>query len=266
MRLGIDIGGTNTKVALFNKSELLKEKSFKTPKEDFFHLLEEIRTFFGEVNHIGIAAPNVYEGELLSPPNLNWKNLDLKKQVLDFFPTSTASLWHDSHAMAYGHSLYYGLDKTNSLFLTLGTGIGSCARINGQFIAGMELGHIRISEEKINCSCGRFGHLESFCGAKGFRDLYFSLSGNHCEAKEIYIKAKAKDPMAIQSIEYYFSYLFKGVEIAATMLPLKNIYLTGGMAKILELYNGRELNVFPKRQISISYLEGEKATLGAAYL
>ena len=71
----------------------------------------------------------------------------------------------------------YGVLKgyDRSIFLTLGTGIGGAAFIDGKLLTagnrpGYEFGHMVIQKDGIECTCGRKGCFERYASMKVFKN------------------------------------------------------------------------------------------------
>ena len=76
---------------------------------------------------------------------------------------------NDSKAAAEAEYTYGALQGYNdSVFLCLGTGIGSAVFLNGKLLKankhiGFELGHMVIDKNGIECNCGKRGCFETYC-------------------------------------------------------------------------------------------------------
>ena len=88
--VGIDVGGTNTRVALINEEyKILERIQFSTDSKDpevtLNKIGEIIKEFGKEVEGIGISCPgplDLIEGVVLAPPNLpGWHHLALSKRL-----------------------------------------------------------------------------------------------------------------------------------------------------------------------------------------
>ena len=88
--VGIDVGGTNTRVALINEEyKILERIQFSTDSKDpevtLNKIGEIIKEFGKEVEGIGISCPgplDLIEGVVLTPPNLpGWHHLALSKRL-----------------------------------------------------------------------------------------------------------------------------------------------------------------------------------------
>jgi len=187
--LSIDLGGTNTKIALFNSKLSLKAKTSFFTKKFFSNrdkLLSEIikRSFaLIDKNHIrhdqvlamGIGVPGLVDfakGKVYYLPNVpHWKNTPLKK-VLEKRTRFKVFVDNDVNLMALAELRLGAAKKAkNAVCLTLGTGVGGGLILNGQLFRGSsycsgEIGHIPLNIWGNKCSCGGRGCLETYVGNK----------------------------------------------------------------------------------------------------
>lgn len=132
MYLAIDIGGTKTLIALFNKrGRVLKKFKFKTPekKSEFLAILKSALVPFSlkygeKIEHIVIAVPGLIENNIaVKFGNRPWKNLDFIQELKNLFNLEAGkiALKNDADlATVYESSFHKGL----TLYLTFSTGIG----------------------------------------------------------------------------------------------------------------------------------------------
>lgn len=149
MYLIIDIGGTKTLIALFNKrGRVLRKFKFKTPekKSEFLGLLKSAlvpfsMTFREKVEQIVIAVPGEIKDNIaVKFGNRPWKNLDFAHELKNLF-SSKITLKNDADlATVYESSFHKGL----TLYLTFSTGIGGGLARRGVLAknsASVEPGH-----------------------------------------------------------------------------------------------------------------------------
>jgi len=163
--LALDIGGTKTTAAIGTvDGEILSQETVDTrAKEGFERAWEVIADLTGRVlaqNNeqissiaVSIGGPvDASAGMILSPPNLpGWDEIPLKKLLEEKFNLST-EIEHDAKAGALAEN-YFGVAKSvrNFVFLTVGTGIGAGALIDGRLARGNrdnfgEVGHWRLAD------------------------------------------------------------------------------------------------------------------------
>ena len=128
--IGIDIGGTNTRVALINENyEIIQREQFSTNIEDPQITLKQIKSlidnFHVDILGVGVSCPgplDLIHGKILTPPNLGkkWWNFEI-----------------DANLAALAEAIV-GKGKAFNyvVFMTISTGIGSGFVINQQIYHG----------------------------------------------------------------------------------------------------------------------------------
>ena len=193
--LGIDIGGSLTKVGLvYNDGRILDKTIFKTEAEkDFNFFIKKLKAETDEliskqivaieIIAIGVGAPNAnpYSGQIENPPNLKWgKATPIAKEIQNTFKLPVY-IANDANAAALGE-LQYGIGKglKNFVTLTLGTGLGSGIISDGKLLIGAhgvagEIGHVNVDPYGRKCNCGLQGCLETYASVTGIKRTVFEL-------------------------------------------------------------------------------------------
>ncbi len=284
--LGIDIGGTNLKTGIFSikKKKILEKKTVKTEKKlKYFTMqLKDIVFFYNnkyKIKGIGIGFPgNISpQGEILFSPHIpdsvgfNIKNFfkkDLKTNI---------KIENDANLFALAH-YKFSKEKINDLIcLTIGTGIGGGAVINGKLFQnsrgiGTEFGHICVVPNGEPCSCGKNGCLEAYSSSSGMIKRYKDKSIK--EFIDLFNLAKNGDKKALKIIKEGFYYLGVGCGSLVNIFAPEIIFFAGGVASVFEnfyndFYNGFEKNIlnFLKNKVKFkkSFIE-DGGILGAIAL
>ena len=267
LTLGIDIGGTNTKFGLVDKSgkvylrESLSTEADKPAELLFNRIFKKLATAQKQlpgnisIKGVGIGAPNAnyYTGTIESPPNLSWQSVDLIKLVRRHLELPV-SVTNDANAAALGE-MKFGNARNFKHFIeiTLGTGVGSGIVVNGEILYGHdgfagEMGHVIIERNGRQCGCGRRGCLETYASATGItrtmeeilsssaeNSLLRNLPESKLTSKKIYEAALDKDPLALQAFETTGKYLGLGIADAIHYFSPEAIILFGGLAAAGEL-------------------------------
>ncbi len=196
LALGIDIGGTSTKLSLIDPAgNIISRSSFSTnervDEHDFFqHLFASIDGLMADdsvqVVGIGAGAPSVneQEGTIENAANLPFSpKVEFVKTVYER-QRIPVSLVKDGNASTLGE-WHFGAAKgmKNFMLLTLGTGLGCGIVANGQLLGGEfghggEAGHVCVQPSGRACGCGRFGCLETYVSATGLKRTVFDLMAN----------------------------------------------------------------------------------------
>jgi glucokinase len=291
--IGIDIGGTNTKIGVIDTDgETLEYQVFPTQGDrDFSEYsarlilrIQEILTHINEkqILGIGIGAPNANpkSGCIENPPNINWTIAPIIQELKKAFPNIEILLENDANIAAYGEK-YFGLAKKLNHFvvITLGTGLGSGLFANNHLVAGEdhtggEAGHITIVPNGRKCHCGGRGHFESYVSVYGIQTTAQEIFNRELEFKEITHLLKEENPKAIEVFRKTTDYLALGLASIASLLKPDRMILTGGVSSYIENFMPQlteEFNtlVYPqfkgKVPISVSNIASKKgAVFGAA--
>ena len=147
----------------------------------------------------------------------------------------------------------------SSVFITLGTGVGSGLIIfgrpwSGHHSAGGELGHFIMNIDGEPCTCGRNGCLERYCSATGLirigretamqhteSQLWSACDGNmeNLNGKIIFGCAKDGDPVALEVFNEYIHNLCLALSSVICLLDPEVIVLGGGISKSGRFSAGR---------------------------
>ncbi|MEZ4807896.1 MAG: ROK family protein [Flavobacteriales bacterium] len=299
MILGIDIGGTTSKLGLVEGGTVIARSRIATLGHRDEHAFADALVEAGKalirvqdvpmVKAIGIGAPNAnqYTGIVEMAPNLPWKN-DVPLAAMITERTGVrAVLGNDANAAALGEWRYgAGRGSDDLLVVTVGTGIGSGFIVNGELLLGSagnagELGHTIIVMDGRTCTCGRAGCLEAYVSIRGIRRTYSELDGDTGLLKDDGVRSIAEaaakgDPAALQTFKHTARWLAVGLANAAAITGPRRIVLFGGiarsgevlMAPLRERFMDALLNIHHGRSdLVLSALpEDDAALLGAAAL
>ncbi len=182
--LGIDIGGTNVKIAVVGHSGRIRARGVidTNPSEGPRRTFRRIETAANAmISGIGVTGVGVgcaglidpVRGRLYSSPNLpGWENSPLKRIADRAFGVYTL-VDNDANSAAYGEfRLGASRGARHMVFVTLGTGVGGGIIVDGELLRGQanfaaELGHTTIDPNGPRCRCGNRGCLEAYVGSYG---------------------------------------------------------------------------------------------------
>ena len=127
-----------------------------------------------DIASIGIASPGIADtetGTVKYANNLPFRNFKICSMLSEKTGVADVKVANDANAAAWGEAVA-GAAKgsTNSVMITLGTGVGGGIIIDNKIYAGFnaaggELGHIVIEYNGRPCSCGRCGCWEAYSSA-----------------------------------------------------------------------------------------------------
>jgi len=185
--VGIDFGGTNIKIGLFDSQLNLLGKSSvasgvdEGPDAVIAQMVESVKTLLaeaslsqGDLAAVGVGTPGparYKEGIIIASPNLPlFKNVPLK-QSLSAKLGAAVVIDNDANVACWGEFVAGAGKGTNDMaFFTLGTGIGGGLVSDGKLVHGCdenaaELGHIIIYPDGRVCGCGQKGCVEAYASA-----------------------------------------------------------------------------------------------------
>ena len=144
--VAIDIGGTNTRVALVNeKLEITDRQQFSTnpenPEETLGKIAEVIKGYDHAIVGVGMSCPgplDLVNGRIITPPNLrgDWHHLAVAEKLKNMIDIPVY-LNNDGNLAALAESVAgEGKDYRFVQFLTISTGIGSGFVIDKKIFQG----------------------------------------------------------------------------------------------------------------------------------
>ena len=292
--IGIDIGGTNTKMGLVDMTGVVhKQLSFPTDSHlsfsDFVdrvdNKIRELLNDFSDyqIQGVGVGAPNAnpMTGMIQNPPNLKWGTVPLKA-ALEAKLSRPVWIDNDANVAAMAEGIWgVAQGRKNFLVVTLGTGVGTGIIVDGKLLIGGngiagEGGHLVIIPNGRPCGCGGKGHLEAYASATGIEKTAIEVIGEKLSSKEVGLRFKSGDSKAHKVIDMTAQYLGQGLATMVSILAPEMVVLAGGVSAIgnpfdqmVEKYMNEY--VFPSfkghTKMAFSKISAENgAVLGAASL
>lgn len=286
-RIGIDVGGTNVKIALVddkgkiiysNKvptyAEMGYEYTINNIKQAITELLKETQKKSEDIQGIGFGFPGQIDytkGIVRLAPNLpGWVDVPIAKMIEDEFKIPTR-VDNDVRCATLGE-LNYGAGKgcENLICITVGTGIGSGLIINSKLVRGAsnvagEIGHIKLQiHDGPLCGCGDTGCLEAFASGpaivamaeeyiKGGKSTKFREMANPDITSYIVAEAaKANDPVAKRIFTIIGEYIGIGMASVVNLLNPEKIIVGGGVADCGDLLLNPIRETIKKRAMKIA--------------
>ena len=262
--IGIDIGGTSTKIGIVDHSgkvicqDTLVTNTFSSVDLFIDSLYNKIVPMIQQVGGIdtiigiGVGAPNgnIYSGAIEYAPNLQWKGIIPLASFIQIKFGLPTTLTNDANAAALGEMMY-GATKNvpHFIMITLGTGVGSGIVIDGKIVVGHdgfagELGHTIIRHDgRLHTGTGMRGSVESYASATGVINtaLEFlniqpekaSLLRNYAPesltSKDIYTCAMQGDDIAKEVFEFTGKILGEALSNFVMFSSPEVIVLFGGL-------------------------------------
>ena len=316
-RIGVDLGGTNIAVGLVNeKYEIVARDSIPTRAERSAEeiivdmaavckkLIADAGVDISEIISVGIAAPgaaNTETGYVEYANNLHFTNTPVADMLKKHLPIEKVYVANDANTAAWGEAIAGAAKGTsNSVMITLGTGVGGGIIIDNKIYSGFnmmggELGHIVIEHNGRPCSCGRRGCWEAYssatalvkmteekleeCKKNGRKTLMTELVAERgkvtgrtaCDAM------RRGDEAAKEVYDMYISYLACGITNIINIFQPEVVSIGGGISNegqslidaifptvSEERYGGHA--VPEQTEIRIAELKNDAGIIGAAVL
>jgi glucokinase len=271
--VGIDMGGTNVRLALVSSSgEILarwERATASMPNQDAMVATlgndlavcdAEAHSRRLEVQGVGLGLPGRIlsrEGRVAFSPNLPALNgfpLVARLQPLLKWPVF---LENDANLFTLGeHWLGAGVGHQHLLGITLGTGVGGGLILNGRIWQGSEgttgeIGHITVDPDGQKCHCGNRGCLETMASAfwtvawvkeqlaegapSWLQDLYVT-DADAIRGETLVVAALNRDPLAQRAFERVGRSLGQAIAAVVHLLGLSRVVIGGRFARAWEVF------------------------------
>ena len=232
VRIGIDIGGTDTKIGLVDvhnklldsvciptKAERPADEVIRTVAETALSILDKNGIAMEQCVGVGIGVPGTVDrkkGIVRYSNNIRWEDVPLVKEMSTYLPIPV-EIANDADCAALGETIAgAGKECSDVVMITLGTGVGGGVVLDGEIyegrgIGGSELGHMVIVENGEPCTCGRRGCLEAYASATALKREAKRASKKELIPSEIFALAKQGDPAMKEVVEIYIRRLGLGI-------------------------------------------------------
>lgn len=263
--IAVDLGGTNLRVGLVQNNKIIGYIKKNTPK-DKENLLRELEGSISQlmtkdVAGIGVGSPGpLKNGIIKNPPNLPFKNFNLKKHLQKKFKRKVV-IENDVHCVAIAEAKL-GCRKKNFIVLALGTGVGGGIIIDGKLYNGGgcagELGHIVLDD-------GQF--FETLW--KNARVMMKQEFGKEILVKDL---IKMNSPESNRILEYIIHYLGEGIGSLINVFDPEIVVLNGGIKEAGEAFlnriqkEARRYILIPHKTLIVWSRLEHPGTLGASLL
>ena len=309
--VGIDLGGTSIKVGLVDENgKILKKVSRPTKVErgarpvvdDMADMSLEVVKLCGvsmdEVKAIGIGLPGILDprtGHVPFCTNLGWHDVPVIEWMQETVD-KPIFIQNDATVAGLAESVAgVSAGVKNSVFLTLGTGVGGGIVLDGKVYSGShgvgsELGHMITVAGGEECTCGNRGCWERYSSATALIRMGRQAAGEHADsfiatsvggdldkitAKTVIDAAKAGDETALKVFDEYVYNLCVGLVGIINFIDPEVIVLGGGVSLagdfLLDAVNKKLpgmifYKTMPYAEVKLAVLGNDAGIIGAAML
>ena len=236
--IGVDIGGTTFKAAVFDGALLGPVRRGATGKDrPAAQVLAEVRDAIDglaadartEIHGLGIACPGIVEratGRVVDATNLRWRDVDVAGALGRGLGVHVA-LEHDVYLAALAEwEAGAGVGAASMLYVSVGTGVASrlfthdTGTDRGRTNLAGEMGFIALGPQALP--------LERAASGTALTSAYRAMTGRTLRASEI-IAAATNDSAAARATDTAMSALAQGVAAAVCLQDPEIVVLGGGV-------------------------------------
>ncbi len=309
--IGIDLGGTGIKAGIVDEQGniILKdscptgaERGYGAVIQDMANLaisvVEKSGHRMSEIKAIGIGLPGVMDSRTGRVPfctNLGWHDVPIIQEMAKY---TDRPVYVDNDATVAGLAeSVAGVSAgcANSLFITLGTGVGGGVIIGGKVFSGShgvasEIGHMVVVADGEPCTCGMRGCWERYASATALIREGRKLCADNPDtalakavdgdlkaitAKHVIDLAKQGDPDCAALFDRYVYFLCLGLRNMVSLYDPEVIALGGGVSHAGEfLLNAVRAKLpgmvfykdMPFARVELAKLTNDAGIIGAAML
>lgn len=263
VRIGIDIGGIDTRIGLVDiHQKLLAETVMPTKTagnacydageivgkigRKVLELLEQQGIAMDQCVGAGVGVPGTVDrknGVVRYSNNIGWKQVELARMMAAYFPIPI-QIANDADCAALGEAVAgAGRECRDVVMLTFGAGVGGGIILDGEIYegkgaGGSELGHMVIVEDGEACTCGRKGCLEAYASVAALCRDGARAAGRDLTSEEIFAGAAAGDEKLQKVLETYVQRLGVGIVNIVNIFRPQLVLLGGGLSAQGELLLG----------------------------
>ena len=211
--IGVDMGGTNLRIAAVDVQGRLIEKVTLGTRialgsarvlDDMCDAIRRLSEKYQDGSNllgIGIGVPGIIDMEtamIRESANLpGWSETPVRREIERRLRTRVI-LENDANAAAFGEKWLGAARFVNDMaIITLGTGVGGGIVLNGRIWHGMngmagEFGHTTVEPDGVLCGCGNRGCVEQYASASAvMRMAQAAIASGHAPALA---RAASSDP------------------------------------------------------------------------
>lgn len=245
--LGIDVGGTNTKLVVLGdvggEPEVLSSSSVETGAADgpdvalarLAAAAREVLDAHGPVQAASATVPGLFDqgsGAIVLLPNFpqSWQRAGFGAGLSSGLGVPV-TLINDARAFTLAETrLGAARDCSTVVCVVLGTGVGGGVVVDGALRFGPdgragELGHQVVELDGAPCGCGNRGCVEAYVAAAAL-----AHAGGQATAEEVFAAAASGDERAAAAVTSFVRHLAAGLGNAVTVLWPDCVVVGGGVA------------------------------------
>ena len=287
---GLDVGATTVRAALADHRGKLYATATEPTPRDRDDAVDAIQTVLetaaseasiplGSVSAVGIGAMGPLDhddGRIVDPPNVPEVDEIPVAAAVETVHAGDVVLTNDATAAAIGERYYSDGSVENLVYLTISSGIGAGALVDGHVLHGSsgnaaEMGHVTVAPESDRqCGCGGTGHWEALCSGQAIPETTRRIAADTTVETDLDLTgltaaavfdAVGADPLANLVVERLATWNTLGTAALVHAYDPGTIHIGGAVAT-----NNPDEVVDPIRQRLPARVVGETPTVAATPL
>lgn len=251
--IGIDIGGTRIKAGRVDENgKLLAKTVAETPNDlsgfsaTVASLLRELTVNGGQPSAVGVGCKGVVHTETtevkICPGTFSFlEGVKLSDLIIPHLERPVPVRADNDARVALAGEVVWGAarGRMSVVMLTLGTGVGGAALIEGRILRGTGgaaglFGHITIAPQGRYCSCGNRGCLETVFSASAIEAEALHAVHRGCESV---LTERFKTDVAALNCKAVFDAAAEGDAVAVAIRDEAIAALGAGVAGLLHVFD-----------------------------
>jgi N-acetylglucosamine repressor len=204
---------------------------------------------------IGIVIPGMVDrakGVVVNAPKLGWQYVHLSEMLVKEFETTEIYLENSGRACALSQiwSAPGNLGQSDSVFVSISEGVGVGVVINGELVRGKhntagEFGHVPLSIDGPQCSCGANGCWEAYISNVTTLSRYFGRDVTRNQSvvtdavdftiEDLIRRARGDDSKALTALHSTARYLGLGLASVINVVDPTMVYIGGEITEAWDL-------------------------------
>jgi len=242
-RLGIDIGGTKTLCVVVDDSgaepRVVDERRVSTdPRGDAGEAIVELARSFADIDSVGVGIAGLVsrDGTVVVTTHLpGVRDVPLRRQVEGALGIPVAVDNDATCAAVAEWRVGAARGCRDALVVTLGTGIGGGAIVDGRVARGhngyaAEFGHMVVERNGSRCPCGRRGCWEEYASGGGLSRLAGGIA-----SEQVIEGFVARDEASVRVVGEFADWVAIGLHNLVNIHDPELIVLGGGLGSLPEI-------------------------------
>jgi glucokinase len=207
---------------------------------------------------VGVSTAGLVdrEGERVRfAAHLPWRDAPVRARIAGLVGADVV-LANDANCAAHAE-LVAGAARgaSSALLVAVGTGIGGAVILDGRVVRGAhgmagEFGHMRVVPDGLPCECGLRGCWEQYSSGRALERVMRASIGSHLDGREVEARARAGDPIALQSFGSVGTWLGVGIAGLVSAFDPAVVVVGGGVSAVGDLL------LAPARRAMVGALQG----------